>query len=313
MTAHLDTALAPRRPDDIVLALDGCFHGPGVTDNGVGLAALVALGRALSAGPFCEKPCRNILLVANVAEEGEGNLFGMKHLASPSGWGPRISEYLVLDGASTAHITIEGLGSRRFEIVVEGRGGHSWNDYGRANPVHALARAAAAMADIDLPRSPRATLTVATIEGGSGVNSIASSARAKVDIRSRGAAGIDQVVRAMEDAVRLAVERENRRSDDRLTAYRVREIGNRPAAPRSAANPLADGLLAVDAHLGIRSRLDCASTDANVPLSMGIPAAAIGAGGRGGDAHAPSEWYHPEGRAIGLHRVALALAVLQHG
>jgi di/tripeptidase len=167
------------------------------------------------------------------------------------------------------------------------------------------------LSDLELPRSPRVTLTVAMVEGGAGVNSIASSARAKVDIRSRSAAGIDQVVLHMEDVVKQAVENENRRSVDRLTSYRIREIGHRPAAARLDKNPLADAIQAVDAHLGIRSRLDCASTDANVPLAEGLPAAAIGAGGRGGEAHSPTEWYHSEGRAQGLQRILLTLALLQ--
>ena len=235
----------------------------------------------------------------------------MKYLCTHSPYASRIAECLVIDGASTSHVTVEALGSRRFEILIEGRGGHSWNDFGRANPVHALSRAVALLSDIELPRSPRATLTVATIEGGSGVNSIATSARAKVDIRSRSATGINQVVAAMEDVVRLAVERENRRASDRVQSYRIREIGHRPAASRLPQNRVADYLQAVDALLGIRSRLDCASTDANVPLAIGIPAAAVGAGGRGGDAHAPTEWYHPEGRALGLHRILLTLAMLQ--
>lgn len=311
VSAHLDTTLAPRRPEDVYFEADGSLRGPGVTDNGAGLVALVALARVLASGPLVEAPKRNILLVANVAEEGEGNLHGMKYLCGASPYADRIAEFLVIDGASTAHLTVEALGSRRFEIAIEGRGGHSWNDFGAANPVHAISRAVALLADIELPRSPRATLTVAVIEGGSGVNSIASSAKAKVDIRSRSAAGIDQVVQAMEDAVRLAVERENRRSTDRLRSYRIREIGHRPAGPRLAENSLADTLQAVDAHLGIRSRLDCASTDANVPLAARRPAVAIGSGGRGGDAHAPTEWYHPEGRHLGLHRILLTLAVLQ--
>lgn len=311
LTAHLDTTLAPRHPEDIRVSGDGSFHGPGVTDNGAGLAALVALARVLRLERPVERPTRNVLIVANVAEEGEGNLHGMKYLCNHSPFAGRISECLVIDGASTAHVTIEALGSRRFEIVLEGRGGHSWNDFGRANPVHALSRAVALLSDIELPRSPRATLTVAAIEGGAGVNSIAASARAKVDIRSRSAAAINQVVAAMEDAVRLAVERENRRASDRLQSYRIREIGHRPAASRLPENNVAECLQTVDARLGIRSRLDCASTDANVPLAMGIPAAAVGAGGRGGDAHTPAEWYHPEGRALGLQRILLTLALLQ--
>ena len=152
VSAHLDTTLAPRHETDIFVAPDGSFQGPGVTDNGAGLVALVALARALRDGPPVESPRRNVLLVANVAEEGEGNLFGMKRLVHASAWAGRIAEYLVLDGASTAHVTVEALGSRRFEILIEGRGGHSWNDFGRANPVHALARAAALLSDLELPR-----------------------------------------------------------------------------------------------------------------------------------------------------------------
>jgi acetylornithine deacetylase/succinyl-diaminopimelate desuccinylase-like protein len=142
------------------------------------------------------------------------------------------------------------------------------------------------------------------------VNSIAPVARAKVDIRSRSAEAIQSVVAALEETVRLGVEAENRRATDRLSSYKLREIGHRPAAPRIAENPLVDCLQAVDALLGISSRLDCASTDANVPLSMGGPAVAIGAGGRGGDAHSPTEWFHPEGRELGLKRVMLALGML---
>ncbi len=311
VSAHLDTTIAPRLPDDIRASRDGGLEGPGVTDNGAGLAALTALALAFGQAPLTARPQRNILLVANVAEEGEGNLHGMKYLCRHSPFAPLIREYMILDGASLTHITAEALGSRRFEIVMQGKGGHSWNDFGRANPVHAMARAASLLSDIDLPRSPRATLTVATIDGGQGVNSIATAARAKVDIRSRSAQGIDRVVALMEDAVRAAVESENRRSNDRLTAFKIREIGHRPAAPRSADNSMIPRVQAVDSYLGIRSRVDCASTDANVPLAAGLPAVAIGAGGRGGDAHAPTEWYHPEGRVLGLQRIALALALIQ--
>ena len=142
------------------------------------------------------------------------------------------------------------------------------------------------------------------------VNSIAPVARAKVDIRSRSVEAMQRVVAALEETVRLGVEAENRRATDRLSNYKLREIGHRPAAPRIAENPVVDCLQAVDAFLGISSRLDCASTDANVPLSMGVPAAAIGAGGRGGDAHTPTEWFHPEGRELGLKRLMLALGML---
>jgi len=310
VTAHMDTVLAPRSEDDIRVRGDGTFEGPGVTDNGSGLAALLALARVLKDCAPLARPRRNVVLVANVAEEGEGNLQGMQFFCGHSRFASLVDAYLVLDGASLGHITAEALGSRRFEIVIEGAGGHSWNDYGRANPVHALGRAVAALADLRLPASPRTTLNVGVIEGGLGINSIAPLARAKVDIRSRDAAAMMSVVNLMEEAVRVAVETENRPSTGRLAHYRIREIGHRPAATLQSDNPVLACVQGVDAYLGIHSRMDCASTDANVPLALGRPAVAIGAGGRGGGAHSPDEWYHPDGRELGLRRVLLSLCLL---
>ena len=312
VTAHLDTVLAPRQSSDIAVREDGTFEGPGVTDNGAGLAALLSLGRVFRDPAKINgiEPKKNILLVANVAEEGEGNLHGMNYLCRFSPFASEIASFMVLDGASTGHITAEALGSRRFEIVIEGSGGHSWNDFGTANPVHALARTVAVLADTDLPSSPRTTLSVGVIDGGLGVNSIAPAARAKVDIRSQSRQAMEDLVHALEDAVKLGVEIENRRSTQRLSSYKIREIGHRPAAPQADGNYVVDVIRAADALLGIRARLDCASTDANVPLAMGLPVAAIGAGGRGGNAHTPAEWFHPEGREIGLKRIVLALCLL---
>ena len=310
VTAHMDTVLEPRKKDDVRLRPDGMFEGPGVTDNGSGLAALLALARVLDPARLPPNLRRNVLLVANVAEEGEGNLHGMNYLCRHSPFHSTIEGYVVLDGASTGHITAEALGSRRFEIVIEGSGGHSWNDFGRANPVHALGRAVAALADIQLPQSPRTTLSVGVIEGGSGVNSIAPAARAKVDIRSRSNAAMQTVVDTMQRLVTRAVEVENRGATDRLSGYKIREIGFRPAAAAIESNPLVECLQSIDAFLGIQSRLDCASTDANAPLSLGRPAVAIGAGGRGGGAHSPLEWFSPEGRELGLQRIFLAIASL---
>lgn len=310
LSAHMDTVLAPRKPEDIVQRADGQLEGPGVTDNGAGLAALVTLARQWKEGfPFgrCK---RNVLFVANVAEEGEGNLHGMRYLCGSSNYAPKTAAYLVLDGASTAHITAEALGSRRFEVTIEGQGGHSWNDFGRANPVHALGRAIAILADVELPRAPRTTLSVSTIDGGSSINAISANARAKIDIRSRSDQAMEAMVGKVEHALKLAVEVENRRATDRLTAYRIREIGHRPAAALHAGNPVLASVQAADQKLKIDSRLDCSSTDANIPLSMNKAAAAIGVGGRGGGAHTPEEWFHPGGRQLGLQRVILAAGAL---
>ncbi len=309
VSAHMDTILAPARPEDVGVRSDGTMEGPGVTDNGPGLSALLALAKVLDT-PLFQDAGRNVLLIANVAEEGEGNLQGIRYIAEHSRYAELIDRYLVVDGASTAHITAEALGSRRFELAIEGHGGHSWNDFGRANPVHALSRAISLMTDAALPENPRATLTVGVVQGGSSINAIPSSARAKIDVRSRDQATMQRVVEIIEDATRAAVQHENRRSSDRLSSYRLRDVGHRPASAALEFNPMVDCFKAVDSHLKIKSKLDYASTDANVPLSMGMPAVTVGAGGRGGDAHAPSEWYDPEGRELGLNRLILALAAL---
>ncbi len=310
VTAHMDTTLAPGRPEDIRVEANGTMHGPGVTDNGTGLTALLALARLMHQSPV-ESPRRNLLLVANVAEEGEGNLQGMRFMAGQSPFAKDIDRFLVVDGASLSHITTAALGSRRFELTMEGPGGHSWNDYGRPNPVHAISRSVALMARIPLPKQPKTTLSVGVIQGGSSVNAIASVARAKIDIRSTDDREIRKVVKAVEDVVRRSAIAESRSSTEPLTAFQLRDIGHRPAASALACNPVADCFRAVDDFLGIASTCSCASTDANIPLAAGIPTVAIGTGGRGGNAHAPSEWYDPNGREIGLRRLLLGVASMQ--
>ena len=315
VTAHLDTVLAPRLKDDVSIDRDGDLRGPGVSDNGAGLAALLALAKAVQSLPVTVKleTWGRLLLVANVGEEGEGNLAGIRHICGQPDLVRSIAAFLVLDGAATDHITCQALGSRRFEVTFTGSGGHSWSDFGIGNPVHALNRAMAAFIDarpLD-PRSvPKVAVNVGIIEGGSSVNSIPASARAKVDIRSENNEKIDELVAALHHAVSRAEETENGRALGPKVTVKIREIGSRPAAKLASDAPLLRFLRAVDAHLGIRARLDCASTDANIPLSMGIPAVSIGAGGQGGGAHTSAEWYSPAGRDLGLKRVLLTAALL---
>jgi acetylornithine deacetylase/succinyl-diaminopimelate desuccinylase-like protein len=311
LTAHLDTVFAPRSREEITISGDGRFCGPGVSDNGAGLAALLAMGRAIPASPPLEDRQCGLVLVANVGEEGEGNLNGMRYLFSAqSALAQRIAACVVLDGAATDHITSQALGSRRYEVTFTGPGGHSWSDFGTANPVHALSRAVALFSDTPLNGVPRSSLNCGVIEGGASVNSIAQAARAKVDIRSESNQKMDDLVRALNAAVERAQHVENERATSGKVVSRVKEIGSRPAGSLSETAPLLPYLRAVDAHLGIRSFLDCSSTDANIPLSIGIPAVSIGAGGQGGGAHTPQEWFQPEGRDLGLKRIFLTLCLL---
>jgi tripeptide aminopeptidase len=323
VTAHLDTVLAPRTPEDIKTLRDGRMAGPGVADNGAGLAALLALAAAWKAAPPLEDSGAAPILVANVGEEGEGNLSGMRYLCRAAPGQPRV--FLVLDGPGTDHITSRALASQRFEVTITGPGGHSWRDSAHGNPVHALSRAVTLFTDqagslngtssvspsaLGSSQGPRSSFNFGIFEGGSSINSIPTEARAKIDLRSESLERIDKMAALLALAVDQAVEAENVRGGGPRIAARIKEIGSRPSGELADNAPLLEAVRAVDAHMGIRSHLDCSSTDANIPLSLGLQAVSIGAGGQGAGAHTPAEWYLPEGRDLALRRILLAVCLL---
>jgi acetylornithine deacetylase/succinyl-diaminopimelate desuccinylase-like protein len=310
LTAHLDTVLAPRNKDEITVETDGRFRGPGVADNGAGLAALLAIARAFKSCPPTDGLRFELLFVANVGEEGEGNLNGMRYLCQQGPLAGKFAAFLVQDGANTDHITARALGSRRFEVTFTGPGGHSWSDFGTGNPVHALSRAVAQFADSRPEGTAKYSFNVGMIEGGASINAIPALARAKVDIRAESNEKLDELVELLNAAIARAQEVENQRSIAGKVAARIKEIGARPAAVLADGASILSYVRAVDAHLGIRSRLDCSSTDANIPLFLAIPAVSIGAGGIGGGAHTLQEWFRPEGRDLGLKRIVLVLMLL---
>jgi acetylornithine deacetylase/succinyl-diaminopimelate desuccinylase-like protein len=292
---------------------DGSMRGPGVADNGAGLAGLLSVGKALRDNPKLREGGLPLVLIANVCEEGEGNLSGMRYVCRPNGLGSRIGAFVVLDGPSTDHITNRALASRRFEVTISGPGGHSWSDYGVGNPVHALSRAIAFFSEQPFPNDngfPRSSFNFGMIEGGTSINSIPSMARAKVDLRSESSGRIDEMAALLTSSIERALEAENDRSVNGRVTAKLREIGSRPGGQLPEHAAILHHVRAIDAHLGVRSHLDCASTDANIPLSMGVPAVSIGAGGQGGGAHTTGEWFHPEGRELGLQRVMLILCLL---
>ena len=322
ISAHMDTVLAPRRPDDIRLDPDGTLWGPGVADNGAGLSGLVALaqvmlevsGAPLSGASRLEAPAS---FVANVGEEGEGNLTGMRYLCSDSALASRIAAILVLDGPGHEHITCRALASKRFELSFQGKGGHSWSDFGTVNPVHGLARAVALFADSNSPargkQADRYSINVGIIQGGSSINSIPQSAFAKVDIRSERESLIDELVGSLTRCVEQSLAQEHSQAKRGKLTAKLKEIGSRPGGSLHNDSSLLRAMLAVDRELGIRSVLDTSSTDANIPLSLGIPAMALGAGGSGGGAHTTEEWYRPEGRDLGLRRAFLIACAMAAG
>jgi tripeptide aminopeptidase len=315
LSAHLDTVLAPSRAEEVYFAGDGRLIGPGASDNGAGLAALLAFARLLGVIPDLHDVARSLLIVANVGEEGEGNLSGMRYLCEQTVQIGAIQAFVVLDGASTDHVTAQALASRRFELSFSGPGGHSWNDHGTPNPVHALSDlisqfVQSAEEKVLSERPTRCSYNFGIIEGGASINSIPSSARAKLDLRSEDPVVLDEMATLLTPAMERSLEQENRGArSGRLTA-KIKELGSRPGGKLSADAFLLRTVQAVDSYLAIRSRVDCASTDANVPLSLGLPAISIGAGGAGGGAHTPQEWYQPEGRDLGLRRILLTLIAL---
>ncbi|MGI9104351.1 MAG: M20/M25/M40 family metallo-hydrolase [Terriglobales bacterium] len=306
LTAHIDTVF----PSGTVVNVrreSNRLYGPGISDNGAGITALLALAGALQHAAIRTET--SLLFIGNVGEEGEGDVRGMRYLFAEPRWRDAIAATLVLDGAGTDTVVTEALGSKRFLVSIHGPGGHSWSDFGTANPIVMLARAIDLFARTPVPTSPKTTFNIGVINGGTSVNSIPESASIKVDIRSATGEQVERLERALRDAVERAIAEEPRtayggRAHSGVLAD-VKLIGSRPAARLNPESPMLAVLHAVDALLDNTARPQRASTDANIPLSQNREALAIGAGGAGGGAHTLHEWYDPTGRDLGLRRILL--------
>jgi tripeptide aminopeptidase len=312
LVAHLDTVFPAGT--DLRVKRDGMrLLGPGISDNAAGLAALVGLSRALAESAI--RTTKTILLVGDVGEEGEGNLRGIRALVESHG--PRIAAVIAVDGPSSDYIATQAIASRRLEVTVTGPGGHSWSDFGAPNPITALSRGIVRFSSIRHPKGPRSTFNFGAIEGGTTVNSIPARVTVKVDLRSEDAnelARLEATLRtAMQTGVRDEISAVSAATDALLVNFH--SLGDRPSGKLPNNSPLLATIRDVDLFLGISPRLESSSTDANIPLSLGIPAVALGAGGTGGGSHTFAEWYDPTGRALGLQRlflIAVALAGLDH-
>ena len=309
LTAHLDTVF-PAGTDVHVKREGGRLLAPGISDNGTGLAALLALARALGEAKIKTK--MTILFVGDVGEEGEGNLHGIRALVDT--YKSQLKYVIALDGSAIEYVTTAALASRRVEVTIEGPGGHSWSDFGTPNPIHALGRGIGRFVASRIPEVPRTSFNVGEIEGGTSVNSIPSRASMKVDLRSESDAELNKLEGLLRDAMKTGVDDEMSAARDRgmagstsLLDLKINILGIRPSGELPENSPLLAALLAADSQLGNRSRRERSSTDANIPLSLGIPAISLGAGGRSGGAHTLDEWYDPTGRELGLQRVALTV------
>jgi len=305
IAAHLDTVFPPGT--DVTVRRDGSrMDAPGISDNGSGVAALLALARALQFAHL--KPQRTILFAGDVGEEGEGNLRGMRAIVDA--YRGKLKAVVVLDGSGTDHVTTKALASRRLEALITGPGGHSWSDFGMPNPINALVRGAVRFINTKVPPTPRTTFNIGQIEGGTSVNSVPHEARLKVDIRSESEGELTRLESALRECVSAGVRDEMDSARDRSKGkleWKVELLGSRPGGELVADSALLAALRAADEYVGNQSRIERSSTDANIPLSVGIEAISIGAGGNGGGAHSLQEWYDSTGREAGLKRALLTI------
>lgn len=315
LSAHMDTVFPAGTPLN-VRQQGTRFYGPGVSDNGAGLTALLAIAAGLRESRI--RTSSPIVFIGNVGEEGEGDLRGMRHIFADPRWRDTIACNVVLDGAGSDTVVAEALGSRRFEVIVRGPGGHSWSDFGTPNPIAVMARAIESFVQTPVPSTPKTTFNIGVIRGGTSVNSIPESASMRVDVRSTSTPEIERLERALRLALDTAIERESEQAESRPKAPRrsfglsaeVVVIGNRPGGELPPGARILNVIRAVDAHLGNVAQVQRASTDANIPLSLGREAVAIGGGGTGGGAHTLQEWFDCDGRELGLKRILLTLLAL---
>ncbi len=313
LSAHIDTVFPAATP--LSIRQQGSrLYGPGVSDNGAGIAAMLAVASVLGSTRITH--ALPFVFIGNVGEEGEGDLRGMRHVFATPRWRDAIAYSVIIDGAGADTVVAEALGSRRFEVMVRGPGGHSWSDFGTPNPIIAIARAIEIFSRTPVPASPKTTFNVGVIRGGTSVNSIPESASMRVDLRSTSMAEIDRMERALRVALDQAVAAENLAAAQpggrkpQMVQSEVVEIGNRPAGELAQDARLLKVIRAVDAQLGNTAQVQRASTDANIPLSLGRQAIAIGGGGSGGGAHTLQEWFDSNGRELGLRRILLTMLTL---
>jgi len=305
LSAHLDTVFPEGTDFTVRRDSAGRMHAPGAADDGCGLAGLLAIARAL-------EECRvetagSILFVGTVGEEGEGNLRGVRHLLTAGGWAGRVDAFISLDGPGVERVTNAALASRRYRVRCRGAGGHSWGDFGTPNPVHAVGRAIARLAAYPAPKRPRTTFNVGRVEGGASVNVIPHEAAFDVDLRSESEEELRRLDAFFRRAAREAAEDENaaRRSGTRPLELEVTLIGDRPGGETPPRERIVRLAVEATSAVGARPFLDRSSTDSNVPISLGIPAVTLGAGGSSANTHTLEEWYDPRGRAQGLRRALL--------
>ena len=289
IAAHLDTVF-PLETDLAVEQRDGRYYAPGISDDGRGLTVLLTLIETLSSSAITTRG--DILFIGNVGEEGLGDLRGIKAIFRDF---PQIDGFVSIDGSGLNGITTGATGSRRFEVVFTGPGGHSFSAFGLVSAIHAMGRAIANISELETPSEPKTTFTVGTVSGGTSVNSIAAHAAFELDMRSNDAGELVRLEQRVREAVQAGVAAENTRWDNNgEITVDFRLIGDRPSGSTSGDNPIVQvAALAMAEAGGELQRLRISSTDSNIPMALGIPAITITGGGESGGEHSPEEWFDP--------------------
>jgi acetylornithine deacetylase/succinyl-diaminopimelate desuccinylase-like protein len=292
LAAHLDIAFAPG-VDTKVRKEGGRWHGPGLADDSRGLADLLTIAQAMNDAGI--KTHLTMLFVANVGEEGNGDLNGVRYLFKESPYRDRLKAFISIDGIGSTRIVNQGTGVKRYQVTIHGPGGHSYGNFGRPSAIHAAGRIIDHMADMEVPSSPKTTFNVGRISGGTSVNAIAENCWFEVDLRSEDPGALDKIEMKFLQAVRVGIEEENKARAASQTSVKAETklIGNRPAGTTPESSPLVQAAESAITTLGQKAALSISSTDANLPISLGIPAITLGGGGSGGNAHSLNEYYEP--------------------
>lgn len=291
IAGHLDTVF-PEGTDVTVKRNGSRYVAPGIGDDDRGLAVVLAVARAFEKANV--QTNGTIYFVGNVGEEGPGNLRGVRYLFTKELKG-KIDYFISVDGTGFG-IVSRAVGSNRYKVTYKGPGGHSYGAFGIPNPIHALGRAIAGISDIRVPETPKTTFNVGVIQGGTSVNSIPFEASMEIDMRSEDAKSVAAVDAQVQRILRQALTAENARWTGARAAraqitLTIDTIGIRPTGGQADSARIVQTAIAAAKALGVTSTTGASSTDANLPISMGIPAISIDGGGQGGGSHSLAEWY----------------------
>ncbi len=307
LAAHLDTVF-PKETDLTIREENGRYYCPGINDDTHAIAEVMAVARAMVKYDIHAKG--KIIFCANVCEEGLGDLKGVKRIFEKN---KDIDAFVSIDNQATGGIIYTATGSRRYRVEFTGNGGHSFSDFGIPNPIHAMGRAIAKISEFKVPKLPKTTFNVGVISGGTSVNTISASAAMLMDIRSDSDTELERLTKEFIDAVTVSAQEENNRwdSDKPQVEVHIENIGIRPAGTQSSDCPIVKAAFEAARMAGVEPELRYeSSTDANIPISMGIPAITVGRGGRENGIHTVNEWYEPVEAWLGPQRDMLLLLLL---